>query len=53
MAKRMYIRTLGDEEGVMSHPLPVTLCQVKLQEAKGRIQEIMRFGYMGNSCNGL
>lgn len=37
----------------MSHPLPVTVCQVKLQEAKGRMREIMKLGYMDHFNNGL
>lgn len=37
----------------MSHPVPVTASQIKLQETKGQMQEIMRLEYVNNYDNGL
>lgn len=44
-----------DEECEMSHPSPVIVCQLELQEAKGWMQEIMRLGhgYVDSFNNGV
>lgn len=35
----------------MSHALPVTVCQVKFQEAKEQMQKILRPEYVDNFNN--